>query len=326
MPQSSSSPPNPGKTASLTLRVSIAILSVATLALVVLAIVPLFTGDTPPQPPAAQQAPPTTPPPAPQPTPQPPPEEPPADLFARVTGLVEESDKAFRIGDFDLALRTVGTANDLLPNDPGILLRIARIHERAGNTAQALDTYQRVLAIGSLDPKTRAQTERKLALLATVAPEDPGDTPTVQAAGEGLDMRDEFGLQPGAILGIVDTRLADEEGGRKKLRIAIKARPGTDIDPMLMTVHVFFYDLDSSGATFPTESPVQTEWISPPIDWSGGDPELLSAVYSPPQGVPAEYAGYVVGVYYNGELQDTRADPGPLAASHPLPLYLEEIP
>ncbi|MBU6181021.1 MAG: hypothetical protein KGR69_15245, partial [Verrucomicrobia bacterium] len=55
--------------------------------------------------------------------------------------------------------------------------------------------------------------------------------------------------------------------------------------------------------------------------------ELLNATYTPPDPAPPAgsdegYAGYVVGIYYKGELQDTRADPGSLSTEHPLPLYL----
>lgn len=335
MSASSPSPTNPGKTATLTLKVSIGILSLATLGLVVVAAIPLLTGGTADKPAPIHAAEPPAAPPtaepaqaAPQPTAAETPAEVPADQFARVTGLVDESDKAFRIGDFDLALRSINAANDILPNDPGILLRIGRIQERAGNISQATDIYSQVLGLPNLSPDLRAQTSRKLDLLGGATVSEPADTSssTVTAAGEGLDMRDEFGLQPGAILGIVDTRLTDDGQGGKKLRIAIKARPGTDIDAALMMVHVFFYENDPSGSTFLTEHPVLTEWISPPIDWSGGDPELLTAVYTPPPGATDDLAGFVVGVYYNGELQDTRADPGPLATNHPLQLYLENVP
>jgi hypothetical protein len=94
-----------------------------------------------------------------------------------------------------------------------------------------------------------------------------------------------------------------------------------------MRVHVFFYDRDPDGEIRPTDSKIITEWISPPINWADNEPELLNAVYTPPDpsdpaNAGTSFIGYVVGIYYKGELQDTRADPGSLAAQHPLPLYL----
>jgi hypothetical protein len=89
-----------------------------------------------------------------------------------------------------------------------------------------------------------------------------------------------------------------------------------------MIVHVFFYDKDTAGNIELTESKIITEWISPPVNWSENEPELLDATYNPP-GSDFAFVGYVVGIYYKGELQDTRANPGTLASDHPLPLYLQ---
>jgi hypothetical protein len=150
--------------------------------------------------------------------------------------------------------------------------------------------------------------------------------PTVVANEAGADMRDEFGLQPGASLGIIETRLSDAPKGAKNLRISIKARPNQSIDPRKMAVHVFFYERDQTGLVELTNSEVLTEWISPPVDWSNNEPELLNAAYTPPAKPDFTYAGYVVGIYYKNDLQDTRADPGSLAVEHPLPLYLSSQP
>lgn len=241
-------------------------------------------------------------------------------LMEKITRLVEESDQAFRVGDHGPAMQKIQEADSLLPNDPGILLRMARILERKDDTRQAADIYNRVLALPGLPRELRGQTERKLSMMRL--PETPA-TPKVEAAEQGADMRDETGLQPGATLGIVDTRLADTPGGQKVLRVSIKSRPNTKIDPSKVTLHVFFYDRDASGATMLTDSKVVPEWISPPVDWMENEPELLNATYTAPDLPGYSYAGFVVGVYYKGELQDTRADPGSLASEHPLPLYLQ---
>lgn len=246
----------------------------------------------------------------------------PADeaLMARVRKLVGESDAAFRVGEYELALGKIQEADAIFPDDPGVLLRMGRIYERRGDTANATGVYQSVLAIPGLPVDIRAKTQRTLAMMSIP---EPAPEPAVTPAEEGADMRDEFGLQPGATLGMVDTRLSDGPGTSKSLRIAIKARPDKAIDPSLVAVHVFFYDKSAEGELLPTDSPVSTEWISPPVDWTQGDPELLNATYTaPPPDSGYAYGGYVVGVYYNSELQDTRADPGPLAREHPLPLYL----
>jgi hypothetical protein len=217
-------------------------------------------------------------------------------------------------------MQRIREADSLLPNDPGILLRMARIHERTDDIPTAAALYNRVLTLPDLPRDLRAQTERKLSMMPV--PETQ-TAPKVEAAEEGADMRDEIGLQPGATLGIVDTRLTDSAAGQKILRVSIKSRPNAKIDTAHVSLHVFFYDKDTSGATMLTDSKVVSEWISPPVDWLQNEPELLNATYTAPESPGLSFAGFVVGVYYKGELQDTRADPGSLAREHPLPLYLQ---
>ena len=252
------------------------------------------------------------------------PEGPDEATYQKITSLVADSDKAFRIGEYDEGLAKIQEANALLPNDPGILLRVARLHEKRGETGEAASVYNAVLALPGLSEELLMQTRRRLGML-TVPESEP--QPTMVAAAEGADLRDEFGLQPGAILGIIDTKLTDGPDGTKTLLISIKARPDEKILTSEMRVHVFFYDRDANDVVRPTDSKILTEWMSPPVNWSENEPELLNATYTPPD--PADpanqgmtFEGYVVGIYYKGELQDTRANPGPLADEHHLPLSL----
>lgn len=244
-------------------------------------------------------------------------------LMQRITRLVEESDKAFRVGDYDVGLGKIQEADKLLPGDPGVMLRIGRLQEKKGDITAASESYKKVLALPDLSTDLRAQTQRKIGMLSL--PES-APVPTVLASEAGADVRDEFGLQPGANLGIIETIQNDGPNNTKVLRISIKSRPQQAVDPRLMAVHVFFYERDEAGQIQLTNSQVITEWISPPIDWSNNEPELLNAIYTPAANPAFTYVGYVVGIYYKNDLQDTRADPGSLAADHPLPLYLSSQP
>lgn len=244
-------------------------------------------------------------------------------LMQRITRLVDESDKAFRVGDYDVGLGKIQEADKLLPSDPGVMLRIGRLQEKKGDITAASESYKKVLALPDLSTDLRAQTQRKIGMLSL--PES-APVPTVLASEAGADVRDEFGLQPGANLGIIETIQNDGPNNTKVLRISIKSRPQQAIDPRLMAVHVFFYERDEAGQIQLTNSQVITEWISPPIDWGNNEPELLNAIYTPAANPAFTYVGYVVGIYYKNDLQDTRADPGSLAADHPLALYLSSQP
>lgn len=271
------------------------------------------------------------------------PERPQTDpaVVQKINRLVTDSDRSYRVGDFETSLKGINEAADLLPDDPGILLRRARLLESMQQPTDAAADYARVAALPGLPADLRNQAEKKLAQLggaasgSTSAPADSHQVVEEVPTGQGSDVRDEIGLQPGSSLGVVSTKLRDGDPGTKVLRIAIKSRPGATVDTREMKLHVFFYEQDESGEIQLTESKVVSQWISPPVNWADNEPELLDVTYILPDsnlpgsaasnGSPGrKYVGYIVGVYYNGELQDTQADPGPLARKFPLPLYLKQ--
>jgi len=116
----------------------------------------------------------------------------------------------------------------------------------------------------------------------------------------------------GASLQILNARLEGGEDGSKALQIAIKARPRENIDVPQVKVQVFFYD-EENGELVQSKAQVTSKWMSTPVDWKGGEPELLEVRYIPDSADPeTRFAGYVVALYYKGDRQDCRANPAKL--------------
>jgi hypothetical protein len=108
-------------------------------------------------------------------------------------------------------------------------------------------------------------------------------------------------------LGILTCRVESSGSGTKHLQIAIKARPGGAIDVSQVKVQVYFYDYQN-GEIVPSRAQVTSRWLSAPVDWS--KPELLEVNYlSDTTDQDTRFAGYLVAIYYKGDLQDCRADP-----------------
>jgi hypothetical protein len=120
-----------------------------------------------------------------------------------------------------------------------------------------------------------------------------------------------------------DSKLDGAEDGPKKLVIAIKAPPDASIDVPQVKVQVFFYDTDGGEIT-PSKAQVTSNWLSLPVTWKKhGEPELLEVDYKPDFGDPdIKFAGYVVAIYYKGEIQDFRADPLRLTKLFPLKYFI----
>lgn len=269
--------------------------------------------------------------PAPQPyRPQP---KAPSAAETKALGLVAEADKRYRVGEFEQSLQFLEEAQGLLPGDRRILFRQAQAFDRLDRYEEAAIALQALLKYPDLPDAVRQQGEKKLQQYASSVKASPASSaaPMSEATAVETDssstLRDEVGLQPGASLGIVDARLRDGDAGKKVLRVSIKARRGFNVAWDDFQLYIYFYESTPEGEVVLTESQVPWQWVTPPIDWKEDEPEVVDMEYT----LPAEtggaagrkFVGYVVGVYYNRELQDSRADPGSLDKQYPMPLYLK---
>jgi len=113
----------------------------------------------------------------------------------------------------------------------------------------------------------------------------------------------------GAALQVVSDRLEVSGDGPRKLQVAIKADPRQAIQVPEVKVQVYFYD-EENGEISPSKAQVTSSWLSLPVNWKKGTPELLEVNYLPDSADGSvRFAGYVVAIYYRGELQDYRANP-----------------
>ena len=273
-----------------------------------------------------------------QPTPQP--TATPSAEMRRAQKLMADVDRSLRVGDFENGLKMLEELDKLMPGDPAVKLRKAEVLERLDQPAEAVVVLEEALRFPGLPPEVRSQTQAKIDQLSQSLAAKPATTPSGNVApalpdAGGADIRDSIGLQPGASLGIVDARLRDGKPGTKSLLLAVKSRPGSSINVQDVKIHVYFYEQTEDGEVTLTESKVVPQWLSPPVDWSSNEPELLEVQYTLPEsdlpGSATEHGatgrklyGHIMGVYYNNELQDFRADPANLAKDFPLQLYLKE--
>ncbi|PTX93087.1 hypothetical protein DB345_15775 [Spartobacteria bacterium LR76] len=246
--------------------------------------------------------------------------------------LNDEAASKLRVGEYDAALKILDEAEAIVPGDPAVLWLKAKAFEGSDQPGEALAALEAASRYPDLPPQVRANIQKDMNRLSQLVDAVPGARkrtaqPSALESGGEQELR-ENGLQPGSSLGIVDIRLRDVKPGIKGLKVAVKARPGSTINVKDVKLLAFFYEQTEDGEVQLTESKVVPQWLSPPIDWAGNDFELLELQYTTPDASGdasgRKYFGYVVGIYYNNELQDFRADPGKLAKDFPLPLYLKQ--
>ena len=144
---------------------------------------------------------------------------------------------------------------------------------------------------------------------------------TIIKAGASL-LEGANNVQPGASLGIIDIRHTHGSLGEQALKIAIKSLSQESISIPDVKVQVYFYD-QQGGEIVASKAPVTSRWLRSPVEWKDGEPEILEVVYQP-ESVSSElyYVGYIVAVYYKGELQSYRADPVKLTSQFPIKVFI----
>lgn len=234
-------------------------------------------------------------------------------------------------GDTAAALVKLREAMALEPQNPEAIAELAVTFERMSLMDKAAEQWKRIFDMGDsagsffIAAESRMKMSQAQALVAaqTVQGAEPKDAPLSK-------------LKPDAMLGIGEiTRQEKPESGgtRFALRVPIKAKRGEKVGVADVDIHVLFYDLVDGKTPVQTSADVSYRFASAPIDWATNDPETLEVEYSQqpplargPKTEKREYFGYVVRVYYKGELQDLRAEPESLNAKFPAPLTLDTNP
>ncbi len=249
----------------------------------------------------------------------------PADAFKGAQSLLDEAAQFRAQRNFNGALQAVVEADRLLPNNPIVLMPMANDYVSLGRIPEATAVLQKLVALPpGGNPDEAAIREQARAWLAQAPGAVPATAPVAEAAQDSPAMRDEVGIPIGSVMGIVKAELLGGEPGQKNLRVATKAASNQKIDGQKFVATVDFYEQTDTGDLQHADAQV-TEWLSLPATWTNGEPEIFQTKYRLPlkdRGdlPPLQYYGYVVGIYYNGELQDQRAEPVALLDRFPPPV------
>ena len=142
------------------------------------------------------------------------------------------------------------------------------------------------------------------------------------------------------------------------LKIVVKNRPGTVIDPTRVRILTYFYDLVDGKDIILTDAQTDFAWLTQgPVTWAGDKSEVLETPYTRPKPAPVPavapealragkghtrrngeapeaappavtpgsdrvYGGFTVRLYYDRQLQDAQGDPVSLLQRFPPPVTL----
>jgi tetratricopeptide (TPR) repeat protein len=135
---------------------------------------------------------------------------------------------------------------------------------------------------------------------------------------------------PDKILAITETTLSETHDPKMQshltLKVGVKPRPGTQ-NGHVVRIIVSFYDRSKDNKLQPTDARTSYTWLTPSADWTDPTPKVLAATYTRPKmqshsADEGKYGGFIVRVYFDGQLQDARASSPELLSSFPAPSQL----
>src|SRR5947208_1806714 len=137
------------------------------------------------------------------------------------------------------------------------------------------------------------------------------------------DLVRRLGASQDTILAITETTLSEtidpNAQNHLTLKVGVKPRPGTQ-NGHVVRIKVDFYDLTKDNRRTLTNAKVSYNWLSSGRDWTDPTPKFLAATYVRPKSKPSpderRFGGFVVCVYFDGQLQDSRASPPELLTLH----------
>ena len=143
-----------------------------------------------------------------------------------------------------------------------------------------------------------------------------------------------IGVAHGSVLAITETTLVETKDpnaeARFTLKVGVKPRPNTP-NGHVVRLSVSFYDRTKDNKMKLTDARVGYDWITAERDWTDATPKFLGATYVRPKTqAPSpdgrQYGGFIVRVYFDGQLQDVRATPPELLTLFPAPDQLAPPP
>ena len=279
--------------------------------------------------------------------------------------MLEQARQLRSRGDTNSALARLREAEVAEPDNAQIIAEMALTYEAMQMPDRAFEQWQRVYnqgeGIGALYNLADARLH---SVPSSAAPPTAGGP----ASSSAVDSTEASGFQEKSdtVLKLTDISKEDLEDPAAEqkiaLKIVVKNRPGTVVDPDKVKILAYFYDLVDGKSIVQTNAQTEYAWITPGrIDWANDKSEVLQTTYTrlkeaPTPAAPAAtpavkkgprhgkggvasettptpaasptpvqvrtYVGYCVQLYYDRQIQDVQADPVRLLQQFPAPLTL----
>ena len=199
------------------------------------------------------------------------------------TDLVEQARQLRSRGDTNSALARLREAEVAEPDSPQIIAEMALTYEAMQMPDRAFEQWQRIDNLGEGVGALYNLAESRLHTVPGAANASPAAAPkpdtSIPTENNG------FQTQGDTVLKLTDIHMdaVEDPAAEQKitLKIVVKNRPGTAIDPNKVKILTYFYDLVDGKDIVQTNAQTEYAWLTPGrIDWANDKSEVLQTTYT----------------------------------------------
>jgi len=238
-----------------------------------------------------------------------------ASLQQKLNHLNEEARNFQQNGDFVMAEAVLQKALELKPDDLLTLTNLAFLEQAKGDNQAAVEAWKKIITSSPENDKTvRLAKERAMLLEENIRLEAEAKRreKALLASGRRKIFLDGVKFTPETL---------PQNPPEVQADFILKLDPKTEnFDASKLRIQVFVYTQAPAGQLEPAK--IDATFLNSSPDWKTDNGETLRVKYSkylqPPE-TPEDrnYYGYMMRLYYDGELQDQRAEPSKLLELFP---------
>jgi hypothetical protein len=123
------------------------------------------------------------------------------------------------------------------------------------------------------------------------------------------------------VIAITEIGSTETKGRNGQLNVAVRigVAPHPNMKKGELEIRVLFFDVNAAGEMRPTDAQVDYQWTTPVRDWADPSPKYLVATYlglgTRKSVENVHYGGFLVRVYFDGQLQAERSEPKTLVTA-----------
>jgi len=244
-----------------------------------------------------------------------------SDELAQIGNLNDEAQIFQHHNDLDTAVQTLVKAEDLDPRNPTTLKNLAEVYYLRNNPVQSKIYWQRLVDLGPGVGTVYQVAKDHVLLLNSDHEADPLRQPSTHPRSLYINQVEKTPVE--TLNGQPQFHL------RTSLMRKSSKMPG--FDQKRLQPYVVFYQQMPDGSLIPDLSQHKGSFEDTFLFWGNKESEPFGVDYimpvpgaRGPTGQPVgEYYGFVIGIYYNKELQDCFSEPSDLCTRIPLPVEIE---